>query len=123
MVDETLNSGNYIVKDTAVLPAGGYLVTRFKADNPGHWIAHCHTDFHLADGMGVILREGGGTPIGPIPPSFPSCSGAAFEAYDIGAMAAHQPACQCLNDPETILHAAPEVSLHMMSCHILVSYY
>lgn len=108
VVDETLNSGNYIVKDTAVLPAGGYLVTRFKADNPGHWIAHCHTDFHLADGMGVILREGGGTPIGPIPPSFPSCSGAAFEAYDIGAMAAHQPACQCLDDPETILHAAPE---------------
>ena len=105
-VDETISSGKFIVKDTAVLPAGGYLVTRFKADNPGHWIAHCHTDFHLADGMGLILREDTKTAISP--DNFPTCSGPDFEAYDPGALAAHKPACNCLGDPETILHAAPE---------------
>mmetsp|Transcript_12782 Transcript_12782/g.40783 ORF Transcript_12782/g.40783 Transcript_12782/m.40783 type:complete len:309 (+) Transcript_12782:1964-2890(+) len=52
-VDATLGARRYIVKDTVVLPFGGYVVMRFKANNPGHWMAHCHTDYHLADGMGV----------------------------------------------------------------------
>jgi hypothetical protein len=29
-------------RDTSVLPAGGYLVLAFPADNPGVWLMHCH---------------------------------------------------------------------------------
>lgn len=37
-------------KDTVTVPAGGYVVIRFVADNPGLWNIHCHMDWHL--GMG-----------------------------------------------------------------------
>jgi FtsP/CotA-like multicopper oxidase with cupredoxin domain len=29
-------------RDTATLPAGGYLLLAFPADNPGMWVMHCH---------------------------------------------------------------------------------
>ena len=30
------------VKDTVLIPARGFVVIRFRADNPGHWLLHCH---------------------------------------------------------------------------------
>ncbi|GMF23402.1 unnamed protein product [Phytophthora lilii] len=36
----------------------GYTILRFKADNPGVWMMHCHIDWHMAIGMGMILVEG-----------------------------------------------------------------
>ena len=48
-----------ILKDTVVLPAGGWLVLRVVADNPGWWFFHCHINMHHADGFGFIVREGG----------------------------------------------------------------
>ena len=85
-VTKTISDG-YVVKDTVVLPAGGYLVTRLIPDNPGHWMAHCHTDYHLADGMGIVLREGYGQDdqadySWQMPESFPSCNTSTQEAYD-----------------------------------------
>jgi FtsP/CotA-like multicopper oxidase with cupredoxin domain len=29
-------------RDTAMLPASGYLVMAFETDNPGAWLMHCH---------------------------------------------------------------------------------
>lgn len=29
-------------KDTVVLPYPGYVRLRFRADNPGFWLFHCH---------------------------------------------------------------------------------
>jgi FtsP/CotA-like multicopper oxidase with cupredoxin domain len=29
-------------RDTAMLPASGYLVIAFETDNPGAWLMHCH---------------------------------------------------------------------------------
>jgi FtsP/CotA-like multicopper oxidase with cupredoxin domain len=46
-----------MVKDTILVPSGGYVVTRFKADNPGMWIMHCHQELHLADGMAMVFVE------------------------------------------------------------------
>lgn len=34
----TLNMNNPIRRDTATLPAGGYLVLAFESDNPGAWL-------------------------------------------------------------------------------------
>lgn len=44
-------------RDTLVLPPNGHFVIRFVADNPGVWIFHCHIDWHLAQGLGMIFIE------------------------------------------------------------------
>ena len=47
------------LKDTLLIPAGGYAVVYFKSDNPGWWFLHCHIEVHQLEGMGVIIDEGG----------------------------------------------------------------
>ena len=32
--------------------------TRFVADSPGFWFLHCHTEFHAAEGMSLVLKVG-----------------------------------------------------------------
>jgi hypothetical protein len=48
---------NPIRRDTATLPARGYLVLAFESDNPGAWLMHCHIPFHIAGGLGVQFIE------------------------------------------------------------------
>ncbi|CAE1312426.1 unnamed protein product [Acanthosepion pharaonis] len=48
---------NAPLKDTIIVPSGGYAVIRFKADNPGLWFMHCHIEIHSMDGMAMILNE------------------------------------------------------------------
>ncbi|KAK6186504.1 hypothetical protein SNE40_008533 [Patella caerulea] len=59
-------------KDTIIVPSGGYVVVRIKADNPGTWFVHCHIDLHASDGMALVLNES--FPHHPKPPKdFPRC--------------------------------------------------
>lgn len=44
-------------RDTLVLPPQGYFVIRFVADNPGVWFFHCHIDWHLSEGLGMLMVE------------------------------------------------------------------
>jgi iron transport multicopper oxidase len=44
-------------RDNVVVPANGYIVIRFKADNPGVWFFHCHIDLHLVGGMAATMIE------------------------------------------------------------------
>ncbi|KAK3595591.1 hypothetical protein CHS0354_009547 [Potamilus streckersoni] len=44
-------------KDTIIVPTGGYVVIRLKADNPGLWNFHCHIDLHNVDGMQMLVNE------------------------------------------------------------------
>ncbi|KAF2123245.1 multicopper oxidase-domain-containing protein [Lophiotrema nucula] len=44
-------------RDVVVIPANGYIVLRFKADNPGVWFFHCHIDLHLTGGMASTFIE------------------------------------------------------------------
>jgi L-ascorbate oxidase len=30
------------LKDTVTVPVGGYTIIRFRANNPGAWLFHCH---------------------------------------------------------------------------------
>ncbi len=46
-----------IRKDTIIVPAGGYVVVAFEADNPGFWFMHCHIESHQIAGMAIIVRE------------------------------------------------------------------
>ncbi|WAR05469.1 LAC1-like protein [Mya arenaria] len=51
------NINRAFFKDTVAIPSGGYVVIRFKADNPGVWNAHCHMEPHNNGGMRFILNE------------------------------------------------------------------
>lgn len=44
-------------KDTVTVPAGGYAVIQFLADNPGYWIMHCHVETHTLEGMATVINE------------------------------------------------------------------
>lgn len=52
-----LKTDNPPRRDTATLPAAGYLVLAFESDNPGAWLMHCHIPFHVAAGLGVQFLE------------------------------------------------------------------
>lgn len=43
-----------------MLPASGYVVIAFQADNPGVWLCHCHIGWHTEEGFALqfVEREG-----------------------------------------------------------------
>ncbi|EED18309.1 laccase, putative [Talaromyces stipitatus ATCC 10500] len=49
-----------VLRDTVQIPRRGYAVLRFKADNPGVWLFHCHVMWHLAGGMAMVIDSGSG---------------------------------------------------------------
>lgn len=46
-----------LVRDTVMVNANGFVVLRFKANNPGVWFFHCHVDWHLEQGLAITLVE------------------------------------------------------------------
>lgn len=42
-------------RDVAVIQANSFIVIRFQASNPGLWFWHCHIEWHLADGMALVV--------------------------------------------------------------------
>ena len=48
----------YVVRDTVTVPGYGRVVIRVPATNPGSWMLHCHIDWHLLAGLGVLFVEG-----------------------------------------------------------------
>nr|ACR19861.1 putative laccase 4 precursor [Agaricus bisporus var. bisporus] len=53
------NFDNPVVRDTvnAGDTEGDYVAIRFRTDNPGPWIFHCHIDFHMKNGLAVVFAE------------------------------------------------------------------
>ncbi|KAJ5088689.1 hypothetical protein N7456_012305 [Penicillium angulare] len=47
------------LRDTVQIPSRGYAVLRFRADNPGIWLFHCHVLWHHATGMAMLVDIGG----------------------------------------------------------------
>ncbi|XP_006614218.1 laccase-5-like [Apis dorsata] len=60
-------------KDTAKIPMGGYVIVRFKANNPGWWLLHCHFSWHHITGMELVIRVGNQNDLPPTPKNFPKC--------------------------------------------------
>lgn len=86
-----------ILKDSVVLPAGGWLVLRFVADNPGWWFVHCHIDIHRSNGFNFMIREGGDlaeVDEARLPSDFPVCD---------AALAREHVACMCYQDTDSVL--------------------
>ncbi|RVE44181.1 hypothetical protein evm_011175 [Chilo suppressalis] len=67
------NLKNAPIKDTVTVPDGGYTVIRFKADNPGYWLFHCHIEFHVEVGMALVFKVGDHKDMVPVPRNFPTC--------------------------------------------------
>ncbi|KAK7395171.1 hypothetical protein VNO78_15717 [Psophocarpus tetragonolobus] len=71
------NFVNPQMRNTIAVPEGGWAVIRFKANNPGVWLVHCHVDNHLTWGMTTAFEvKNGPTPSStlPSPPQdLPTC--------------------------------------------------
>lgn len=95
-----------VMKDTVVVPRGGFVRFRFRASNPGYWIFHCHLEMHMVRlillirklcnfckiqirfqfhhqeaGMGLIFKVGERKDMLKPPADFPTC-GHYLEAVD-----------------------------------------
>ncbi|OAA42872.1 multicopper oxidase [Beauveria brongniartii RCEF 3172] len=44
-------------RDTVVVEGNGNAVLRFKADNPGVWLFHCHIEWHIVSGLLATFVE------------------------------------------------------------------
>ncbi|XP_042384800.1 laccase-3-like [Zingiber officinale] len=64
-------------RNTVGVPANGWAVIRFVADNPGIWLMHCHLDVHITWGLAMaFLVENGEAELQALeapPPDLPTC--------------------------------------------------
>ena len=68
----TMNYKNPPKRTTVHVPNNGFVVVRFKANNPGLWFFHCHVFSHMLKGMAMIFDiSDQGVP--PVPPNMPTC--------------------------------------------------
>ena len=44
-------------RDTIMLNKKGWAVLRFRADNPGIWLFHCHIEWHVQSGLMMTMVE------------------------------------------------------------------
>ncbi|XP_035795872.1 laccase-2-like [Anopheles albimanus] len=67
------NAHNPPYKDTMSIPNRGFVKIRFRANNPGFWLVHCHFEWHLANGMALVLQIGEPEEMRKPPADFPRC--------------------------------------------------
>nr|UWR82439.1 laccase [Dimocarpus longan] len=74
----TYNLVDPLELNTIQLSKRGWVAIRFKADNPGVWLMHCHYERHTAWGMAAvfIVKDGGttNTSMRAPPASMPICA-------------------------------------------------
>ncbi|CAK9440230.1 uncharacterized protein LODBEIA_P43300 [Lodderomyces beijingensis] len=46
-----------MMRDVVYVRPQSYFAIRFKADNPGVWFFHCHIEWHLDQGLAMVLVE------------------------------------------------------------------
>lgn len=68
-------------KDTVVVPYGGYVVLRIKADNPGFWMIKSNSLLESLNGMAVLMNESFSY-LPDVPKNFPTCRN--FEGIEPG---------------------------------------
>ncbi|KAM7490968.1 hypothetical protein LguiA_033889 [Lonicera macranthoides] len=52
---KTFNLVNPQERNTIGVPVGGWAVVRFRANNPGVWLIHCHLAVHLPWGLATAF--------------------------------------------------------------------
>ncbi|CAJ0580091.1 unnamed protein product, partial [Mesorhabditis spiculigera] len=66
-----MNTVDPPLRDTFVLPVGGYVVLRYRAINPGWWFLHCHLELHASSGSAFAFKIGDDSQIPKPPATFP----------------------------------------------------
>ncbi|KAJ5280342.1 Multicopper oxidase type 2 [Penicillium angulare] len=51
------NSQTPVRRDTIMVQNHGHTVLRFRADNPGVWLLHCHIEWHVEAGLTATIIE------------------------------------------------------------------
>jgi FtsP/CotA-like multicopper oxidase with cupredoxin domain len=51
------DSGHAVLRDIVSVPAQGWAIIRFDANNPGVWLLHCHIDWHFKAGFSSTIIE------------------------------------------------------------------
>ena len=70
--DVPLNYVDPVKRTTVPVPNNGFVIVRFKADNPGLWFFHCHLFSHMRKGQAMIFDvTDQGVPA--VPPHMPTC--------------------------------------------------
>lgn len=62
-----------IMKDTIMIPPGGYAIVRFHAQNNGYWLGESQVLLQAAGGQGFVLQVGNRTQLPRLPKGFPTC--------------------------------------------------
>ncbi|KAM0822205.1 hypothetical protein ACQ4PT_071655 [Festuca glaucescens] len=74
---QKFNLENPPQRNTVAVPVNGWAVIRFRADNPGVWLMHCHLDVHITWGlaMAFLVEDGYGEleSLEAPPIDFPMC--------------------------------------------------
>ncbi|KAL5753567.1 hypothetical protein ACOSP7_021787 [Xanthoceras sorbifolium] len=71
-IPEKYNLVDPIMKNTVPLHPYGWTALRFRADNPGIWLFHCHIEAHYLMGM-LVLFESGSEMVGEPPQQNMGC--------------------------------------------------
>ena len=66
------------IKDTVIVPSGGYTIILFVADNPGTWLFHCHMEFHAEMGQSLYFKVGNKRELIKKPKNWPECGSLKF---------------------------------------------
>ncbi|XP_076435749.1 uncharacterized protein LOC143275484 [Babylonia areolata] len=103
-----------VYKDTVTVPDGGYTIVRFKADNPGVWMLHCHMEFHNAAGMGLVMQVGEASQFPPRPARFPTCGRRLLTQYNKCGSALYFPPGLCF--PEVCVPPVGQPSVPLGLC-------
>ncbi|CAH1796369.1 unnamed protein product [Owenia fusiformis] len=74
------------LKDTVLVPVGGYVVIRFRADNPGFWYSHCHIEFHNEEGMALIFKAGDVSDMNTAPSNMKTCGNFEFSGEEFQSL-------------------------------------
>nr|ACR24358.1 laccase [Polyporus grammocephalus] len=71
---KTYNFENPVKRDVVSIgtTTDDQMTLRFKTDNPGPWIFHCHIDFHLQLGLAIVFAEDPQDvkAVNPVPPAW-----------------------------------------------------
>jgi len=65
---------NPMRRDVITIPPNGWVAIQFVVDNPGTWIMHCHIEFHILSGFGIVWNEDPDG-LGILPSDMPLCGG------------------------------------------------
>jgi len=65
---------NPMRRDVVTIPPAGWVAIQFVVDNPGTWIMHCHIEFHILSGFGIVWNEDPDG-LGTLPGDIPVCGG------------------------------------------------